>query len=117
MNPSNGGTVGLIGYLAHCGILLGVEVAPLVKSENLSRRLTQVSTVLVHHGEPRTSPGQEIGDSPRAVGWRNARFVFVADGRFDRRIEDVEGLCPVVTAPFAPLATSSTGGGAALTSG
>jgi hypothetical protein len=51
------------------------------------------------------------------MGWRNARFVSVADLRFDRKIDRFEGLCPVVEAPFAPLATSSTGGGAALTSG
>jgi hypothetical protein len=46
------------------------------------------------------------------------RLLFsVADGRFDRKIERFEGLCPFVEAPFVPLATSSTGGGAALTSG
>jgi hypothetical protein len=41
----------------------------------------------------------------------------VADGLFDREIEWFEGLCPVVETSFAILATSSTGGGAALTSG
>jgi hypothetical protein len=60
---------------------------------------------------------QETGDSPRAMGWRNACFVSVADGRIDRKIQRFEGLCHVVETPFAPLATSSTGGGAALTSG
>jgi hypothetical protein len=49
--------------------------------------------------------------------WRNARFVSVVDGRFDRKIQRFEGLCQVVKAPFAPLATSSTGGGAALITG
>ena len=49
--------------------------------------------------------------------WRNARFLSVAGGRFDRKIERFERLLPVVKAPFAPLATSSTGGGAALTYG
>jgi hypothetical protein len=48
---------------------------------------------------------------------RNAYLVSVADGRIDRKIERFEGLCPFVKAPFAILATSSTGGGAALTSG
>ena len=55
--------------------------------------------------------------TPRAAVRRNARFDSVADDRFDRKIERFEGLCPVVEAPFATLATSSTGGGAALTSG
>jgi uroporphyrin-III C-methyltransferase len=41
----------------------------------------------------------------------------VADGRFDRKIERFEGLCPVVKAPFAPLATPLAGGGAGITSG
>jgi hypothetical protein len=41
----------------------------------------------------------------------------VADGRFDPEIERFEGLCPIVDAPFARLATSSTGGSDALTSG
>jgi hypothetical protein len=65
----------------------------------------------------RTPALRETTDSPRAVVWRNAYNVSVADGRFDRKIQLVEGLCPVVKAPFATLATSSTGGGAALTSG
>jgi hypothetical protein len=56
------------------------------------------------------------GQIPRGEG-RSARFVSVAGGRFDRKIEWFEGLCPVVDAPFATLATSSTGGGAALASG
>jgi hypothetical protein len=54
---------------------------------------------------------------PPEMGWRNACLVSVADGLFDRKIERFEGLCPVVEAPFALLATSSTEGGAALTSG
>jgi hypothetical protein len=40
----------------------------------------------------------------------------VADGRFDREIKRFEELCPVVKAPFAPLATPLAGGNA-LTSG
>ena len=61
---------------------------------------------------------QKLGDSPRANAWRIAcLLVSVADGLFDRKIERFEGLCPVVEAPFAPLSTSSTGGGAALASG
>jgi hypothetical protein len=51
------------------------------------------------------------------MGWRIACFVSVADSLFDREIQRFEGLCPVVEAPFAPLSTSSTGGGAALASG
>ena len=42
------------------------------------------------------------GQSP-PVGWRNACFVSVADGRFDREIERVERFCPVVKAHFAAL--------------
>jgi hypothetical protein len=53
----------------------------------------------------------------RAVGWRNARFVSRADGLLNRKIQRVEELCPVVKAPFASIATSSNGGGAALTCG
>jgi hypothetical protein len=64
-----------------------------------------------------TRERQKTGDSPLAVGERNAFLVSVADGLFDRKIERVEGLFPVLNAPFARLATSSTGGGAALTSG
>ena len=55
--------------------------------------------------------------TPRAAVRRNARFDSVAYERFDRKSEWFEGLCPVVKAPFATLATSSTGGAAALTSG
>jgi hypothetical protein len=56
------------------------------------------------------------GQSPRG-GVAECLLFSVADGRFDRKIERFDGLCPVVDAPFATLATSSTGGGAALTSG
>ena len=72
-----------------------------------------------HNPSSSALPGiaKKTGDSARAMGWRNARFVSVADLRFDRKIQCFERLCPVVKAPFAPLATSSTGGGAALTSG
>jgi len=51
------------------------------------------------------------------MGWRIACFVSVADSLFDREIQRFEGLCPVVKAPFAPLATPLAGGNAALTSG
>jgi hypothetical protein len=60
---------------------------------------------------------QETGDSPRAMGWRIACFVSVADSLFDREIQRFERLCPVVKAPFAPLATPLAGGGDALASG
>ena len=56
------------------------------------------------------------GQSPRD-GVAECSVFSVVDGRIDPEIERFEGLCPVVEAPFAPLATSSTGGGAALTSG
>jgi len=55
------------------------------------------------------------GQSPRDRVAESSLFS-VADGRFDPEIERVEGLRPVVDAPFAPLSKSSTGGGAALTS-
>ena len=35
---------------------------------------------------------QETGDNLRAVGWRNARVVSLADDQIDREIERVEGL-------------------------
>jgi hypothetical protein len=57
----------------------------------------------------RTPALRETTDSPRAVVWRNAYNVSVTDGRFDRKIERFEGLCPVVKAPFAPLASKRTG--------
>ena len=57
------------------------------------------------------------GTVPLAMVRRNARLVSVAGGRFDPEIERFERFCHVVEAPFAPLSTSSTGGGAALTSG
>jgi hypothetical protein len=56
------------------------------------------------------------GQSPRD-SVEECLLFSVAGGRFDRKIERFEGLYPVAKAPFAPLATSSTGGGAALTSG
>jgi|694.fasta_scaffold11704_17 hypothetical protein len=56
------------------------------------------------------------GQAPRG-GVAECWLFSVADGRFDRKSEWFEGLCPVVDAPFATLATSSTGGGAALASG
>jgi hypothetical protein len=54
---------------------------------------------------------------PARLGGGMLAFFRVADGLFDRKIQRFERFCPVVKAPFAPLATSSTGGGAALTSG
>jgi hypothetical protein len=56
------------------------------------------------------------GQSPRD-GVADCLLFSVADGRIDRKIQRFERLCHVVDAPFARLATSSTGGGAALTSG
>jgi hypothetical protein len=56
------------------------------------------------------------GQSPRG-GVAECLLFSVADGRFDRKIERFEGLCPVVKAPFAPLATPLAGGGAGITSG
>jgi hypothetical protein len=59
---------------------------------------------------------KNLGLSPRG-GVAKCLLFSVADGPFTPKIERFEGLCPVVDAPFATLATSSTGGAAALTSG
>jgi hypothetical protein len=55
------------------------------------------------------------GTTPRG-GMADGSLFSVADGRFDPEIERFEGLDHVAKAPFAPLATKSTGGGSALTS-
>ena len=66
--------------------------------------------------QPECAVTRNRGQSPRD-GVADCLLFSVADGRIDRKIQRFEGLCPVVDAPFGPLATSSTGGGAALTSG
>jgi hypothetical protein len=67
-----------------------------------------VSSPLCDSTKPGTVPAR----------WGGGMLAFFRRWRpIRRKIERFEGLCPVVKAPFAPLATSSTGGGAALTSG